>query len=77
MSSNNDSPEAIAEESMEQAGGLEEIVPEALMPVWTRVELIQEFRQTHGPKYVGVLELLTALVLTGGYIWWLMLYLAA
>lgn len=75
MSSSNDPPEAVAEESMEQAGGLGEIIPEPLMPVWSRIELIQAFRRTHGEKYVGVLELLTALVLSGGYLWWLILYL--
>ena len=73
--SDDSSPEAIAEESIEQAGGLGEIVPEPLMPLWSRVELVQAFRRTHGETYVGVLELLTALVLAGGYVWWLLLFL--
>lgn len=75
MSSTDKSPEARAEESMEQAGGLGEIVPEPLMPVWRRIEAIQTFRETYGDRYVSVLELLTAIVLTLGYIWWLYLYL--
>jgi hypothetical protein len=70
-----DSPEAVAEESMQKAGGLGEIIPEPLLPVWKRVEKVQAFRRTHGETYVGVLELLTALALTGGYVWWLLIYL--
>ncbi len=73
--SDDDSPEAVAEKSMQQAGGLDELVPEPLMPVWDQVEKVQGFRRTHGEKYVGVLELLTALVLTGGYVWWLLIFL--
>jgi len=75
MSSTDEQPEAIAEESMQQAGGLGEIVPEPLIPVWKRVELIQSFRRTHGERYVGVLEVLTGLALAAGYVWWLLLYL--
>ena len=70
-----DSPESIAEESAPQAGGLVEIGPDPLMPVWNQVEKVQAFRRTHGSKYVGALELLTALALTGGYVWWLLIYL--
>jgi len=73
--SSDDSPEAVAEESMQQAGGLAEIVPEPLLPAWNQVEKVQAFRRTHGETYVGVLELLTALVLAGGYVWWLLLFL--
>lgn len=73
--SDDDSPEAMAERSMQQAGGLGEIIPEPLMPIWVQIEKVQAFRSTHGDKYVGVLELLTALALTGGYVWWLLLYL--
>ena len=73
--SDDDSPEAVAEQSMQQAGGLGELIPEPLMPVWNQVEKVQAFRRTHGETYVGVLELLTALALAGGYVWWLLLYL--
>ncbi|WP_128904017.1 hypothetical protein [Halorubrum amylolyticum] len=73
--SDDDSPEAVAEESAQQAGGLGEIIPEPLMPVWSRVEKVQAFRRTHGETYVGVLELLTALALAGGYVWWLLIFL--
>jgi len=73
--SNDDSPEAVAEQSAQQAGGLGEIIPDPLMPVWNRVEKVQAFRRTHGEKYVGALELLTALALTGGYVWWLLIFL--
>ena len=75
MSSNDQSPEEMAESSMENAGGLGEVIPEPLMPIWSRVELIQSFRRAHGEKYVSVLELLTALLLIGGYVWWAYLYL--
>ncbi|KDS90972.2 hypothetical protein FK85_07800 [Halorubrum saccharovorum] len=60
---------------MQQAGGLGEIVPKPLMPAWNQVEKIQAFRKTHGEKYVGVLELLTAITLTVGYVWWLLIFL--
>ncbi|MGQ3329818.1 MULTISPECIES: hypothetical protein [Halorubrum] len=73
--SDGDSPEAVAEESAQQAGGLGEIIPEPLMPVWSQVEKVQAFRRTHGETYVGVLELLTALTLAGGYVWWLLIFL--
>ena len=73
--SDDDSPEAVAEQSMQQAGGLGELIPEPLMPVWNQVEKLQAFRRTHGETYVGVLELLTALALGAGYVWWLLLYL--
>ncbi|WP_144798337.1 hypothetical protein [Halorubrum depositum] len=73
--SDDDSPEAVAEQSAQQAGGLGEIIPEPLMPVWNRVEKVQAFRRTHGEKYVGALELLTALALTAGYVWWLLIFL--
>ncbi|QIO20903.1 hypothetical protein [Haloarcula sp. JP-L23] len=75
MSSTDESPEAMAESSMEKAGGLGEIIPEPLMPVWRRIELIQSFRETHGERYVAVLELLTAAALIVGYVWWMYLYL--
>ncbi|TKX81953.1 hypothetical protein [Halorubrum sp. SD626R] len=73
--SDDDSPEAVAEQSAQQAGGLGEIIPDPLMPAWRQVEKVQAFRRTHGEKYVGVLELLTALALTGGYVWWLLIFL--
>ncbi|RKD89336.1 hypothetical protein [Halopiger aswanensis] len=75
MSSTDDSPEAVAEESIDQAGGLGEVIPEPLLPVWRRIELVQSFRQTHGETYTGALEVLVGLALAAGYIWWLILYL--
>lgn len=73
--SDDGSPESVAEESAKQAGGLGEIIPDPLMPVWNQIEKIQAFRRTHGSKYVGVLELLTAIALTAGYVWWLLIFL--
>ncbi|KAA9396616.1 hypothetical protein Har1130_18425 [Haloarcula sp. CBA1130] len=73
--SSEESPEDIAETSAKQAGGLGEVIPDPLLPIWRRIELIQEFRETHGDSYVKVLETLTAIALTGGYIWWMYLYL--
>jgi DNA-binding SARP family transcriptional activator len=72
MSSSKQAPE---ESKQADVGGLGEIVPEPLMPVWRRVESVQEFRRTYGDSYVGVLEALTAAALAGGYVWWLYLFL--
>jgi hypothetical protein len=72
MSSNDEAPEDQVDTS--DVGGLDEVVPEPLMPVWRRVQLVQEFRRTHGETYVTVLEALTALALMVGYVFWLYLY---
>ena len=74
MSASDTSPEDVAESSMEKAGGLGEIIPEPLMPVWRRIERLQAFREVHGERYVAVLEILTAATLIIGYVWWLYLY---
>mgnify|MGYP000188682458 CR=1 FL=1 len=73
--SNDESPEAVAEESMQNAGGLGEVVPEPLMPAYRQLEKIQQFRETYGDRYTNALELLTGLLLIVGYLWWLVLYL--
>jgi len=75
MSASDTSPEDVTESSMEKAGGLGEIIPEPLMPVWRRIERFQAFRETHGERYVAVLEILTAAMIIVGYVWWLYLYL--
>lgn len=72
MSSNEQTPDDPAETS--DVGGLGEVVPEPLMPIWRRIQLVQEFRETHGDTYVTVLEALTAIALTAGYVFWLYLY---
>lgn len=72
MSSTKDSTEDQIDTS--NVGGLEEVIPEPLMPVWKRIELIQQFRETHGDTYVTVLEALTAIVLAVGYVWWAYIY---
>ena len=74
MSASDTSPEDVAESSMEKAGGLGEIIPEPLMPVWRRIERFQAFREAHGERYVAVLEILVAATLIIGYVWWLYLY---
>lgn len=58
----------------EDVGGLEEILPPQLIPIWSRVQLIQDFRDTHGETYVSVMEAVVAIVLTVGYLYWLTLY---
>lgn len=73
MSSTDDVPEDGVETS--NAGGLGELVPESLMPVWRRIETIQAFRETHSDTYIKVLEAITAIVLTVGYLWWIYLYM--
>ncbi|MFB6223590.1 MAG: hypothetical protein ABEH86_07965 [Haloarcula sp.] len=73
MSSTEEAPEDMVDTA--QAGGLGEIIPEPLMPIWSRIEAIQEFRETHGDTYVTVLELLTGIALAAGYVWWMYIYL--
>ena len=72
MSSSRDAPEDQVDTT--DAGGLDEVIPEPLLPVWRRIELVQEFRETHSDTYVTALEALTALVLAVGYVWWVYLY---
>ena len=72
MSSNRDAPEDQVDTT--DVGGLDEVIPEPLLPVWRRIELVQEFRETHSDTYVTALEALTALVLAVGYVWWVYLY---
>ncbi|UHQ98525.1 hypothetical protein HYG81_23415 (plasmid) [Natrinema zhouii] len=58
----------------ENVGGLEEILPPQLLPIWSRVQLIQEFRDAHGRTYISVAEAIIAIGLTAGYLYWLTLY---
>lgn len=71
-SSSDENPEEMVD--TENVGGLEEIIPPWLMPVWSRVQLIQDFRDAHGKKYVKFMEAIIAIVLTGGYLYWLTLF---
>lgn len=73
MSSTDGAPEDNVETS--DAGGLGELVPESLMPVWRRIEAIQAFRETHSNTYIAILEVITAIVLTVGYLWWIYLFI--
>ncbi len=72
MSSEEQAPEDVAD--TDAAGGLGEIIPEPLEPLWRPVDRFYEFRRTHGETYINVLEALTGLVLTVGYAWWLYLF---
>ncbi|MGB9965559.1 hypothetical protein [Halobacterium sp. CBA1126] len=72
MSSNDEAPEDQVDTS--DVGGLDEVVPEPLDPVWRQIERIQNFRRTYGNTYVRVLEVLTAIALAVGYVWWVYLY---
>jgi hypothetical protein len=72
MSPSREAPEDQVDTS--DVGGLAEVIPDPLLPVWRRIELIQEFRRTHGDTYVTVLEILTAIALAVGYGWWVLLY---
>ena len=72
MSSPRDAPEETVE--TENVGGLGEIIPEPLVPVWTRIEMFQRFRETHGETYTKALEAMVAAVLIGGYLYWLYLF---
>ncbi|ODR80394.1 hypothetical protein BG842_02275 [Haladaptatus sp. W1] len=78
MSANDDRGAANGQDDpAANAGDLGELIPESLLPVWRRIETIQAFRKTYGDRYTGVLEVLTALALTAGYLYWLFLYLTA
>ena len=72
MSSPKDAPEETIE--TEEVGGLGEIIPQPLMPVWNRIETIQQFQETHGETYTKILKALVAVVLIGGYVYWLYLF---
>jgi hypothetical protein len=82
MSSTGDPSEAVgsAEEAAEQdvdteaVGGLGEILPEPLRPLWRPVGAVQEFRRTHSDTYITAMEVVVAAMLTGGYVWWLYLF---
>lgn len=69
--------EDTSDQANAEVGGLEEVLPEPLLPIYAQYELIEEFRATHGDTYVGVLEALVALVLIGGYLYWLYLFFLA
>ncbi|WP_222914789.1 hypothetical protein [Natrinema sp. SYSU A 869] len=71
-SSSDDPPEDMVD--TENVGGLGEIIPPWMMPLWSRVQLIQDFRDTHGPTYIKFIEAIISIALTGGYIYWLTLY---
>jgi hypothetical protein len=75
MSSPDEPPEEMVD--TEDVSGLDELIPPRLMPIWSRVRLIQDFRGAHGRTYVKVMEAIIAVVLTVGYAYWLSLYLAA
>lgn len=72
MSSSDEAPEDVVD--TDDVGGLDEIVPPQLMPIWSRVRLVQDFRRTYGNKYIRVMEAIIAIVLTVGYLYWLLLY---
>ncbi|MDS0295546.1 hypothetical protein [Halogeometricum luteum] len=72
MSPSREAPEDKVETS--DVGGLGEIIPDPLLPVWRRVERVQSFREAHGNTYVTALEALTAVALAVGYVWWVYLY---
>lgn len=72
MSSEEQAPEDMVD--TESAGGLGELIPEPLEPLWRPVAAFYEFRRTHSDTYIRILEALTALVLTVGYVWWLYLF---
>jgi|GEM_PF-1050393 len=72
MSPSREAPEDQVDTS--DVGGLEEVIPEPLVPLWRQIARIQAFRETHGNTYVTALEILTAVALAVGYAWWVYLY---
>ncbi|MFC4246004.1 hypothetical protein ACFOZ7_03185 [Natribaculum luteum] len=75
MSVRSDDEDPEEQVDTENVGGLEEVLPPQLMPIWSRIQVIQDFRSTHGQTYVKFMEAIVALVLTGGYLYWLSLFL--
>jgi hypothetical protein len=73
MSATDEAPEDSVD--TENVGGLGELVPEPLEPVWAYVERFQAVRDTHGETYTKALEAIVAVVLTAGYLYWATLYL--
>lgn len=59
----------------ESVGGLDEVLPEPLRPLWRPVERFQGFRRAYGDTYVTAAEAIVAALLAGGYVWWLYLFL--
>jgi hypothetical protein len=72
MSPSREAPEDKVETS--DVGGLGEVIPDPLLPVWRQIERVQSFREAHGNTYVTALEALTAIALAVGYVWWVYLY---
>ena len=62
------------QEYAETAGGLDEILPDSLVPIYEKWLLIDQFRETHGDTYTGILEAIVGAVLIAGYVYWLYLF---
>lgn len=60
---------------MEPASGLGEILPEPLQPLYRPIEAVQEFRRAHSGTYIKIMEAIVAIMLTGGYVWWMYLFI--
>lgn len=61
----------------QDVGSLGEVLPAPLQPLWRPVERVQEFRRDHGEAYINAIEAIIAVVLIGGYLWWLYLFFVA
>jgi len=61
----------------ENVGGLDEILPPSLMPIYDGYLRIETFRDTYGETYTGIMEAIVAIVLIGGYLYWLYLFFLA
>lgn len=72
MNSSDEAPEDMVD--TDNVSGLDELIPPRLMPIWSRVQLIQDFRGAHGQTYVKVMEAIIAVALTVGYLYWLSIY---
>jgi len=68
-------PDDVEPENLDAVGGLGEVLPEPLVPIYERLQLIQRFRENYGPTYTTALEGIVALFLVVGYGYWLYLYL--
>ncbi|MFC6719224.1 hypothetical protein ACFQGT_02925 [Natrialbaceae archaeon GCM10025810] len=83
MSDNEDVPRVDPDDPPEidpddlEVGGLDELLPAPLLPVYRQFERVQDFRETHGPTYTSYLEAILAVALIGGYVYWLYLFLVA
>lgn len=72
MSSTKESTEDAVD--TEDVGGLGEILPAPLQPLWVPIARFQTFRQNYSDIYISIFEGILAIILIVGYLWWFYLF---